>query len=85
LPKVSNSRKRTHDHQSHHRPRADYDAIVDYIDSHGYAPTVRELCGLLDIASPNGVECHLKTLERRGWIVRTERQARTIRPIGGER
>ncbi len=62
-----------------------YDAIVDYIDSHGYAPTVRELCGLLDIASPNGVECHLKTLERRGWIVRSERQARTIRPIGGVR
>ena len=62
-----------------------YDAIVDYIDSHGYAPTVRELCVLLDIASNYGVACHLNTLERRGWIVRTERQARTIRPIGGER
>ena len=62
-----------------------YNAIVDYIDSNGYAPTVRELCGLLDIASPSGVDGHLKTLQRRGWIVRSERQARTIRPIGGER
>jgi repressor LexA len=62
-----------------------YDAIVDHIDAKGFAPTVRELCGILDIASPNGVECHLKTLERRGWITRTERQARTIRPIGGVR
>lgn len=62
-----------------------YDAIVGYIEQFGYAPSVRDLCRLTDISSPNGVTTHLKVLEARGWITRSQRQARTIRPIGGVR
>lgn len=67
------------------RQREVYDAIVAYVEERGYAPTVRELCKMFDVASPNGIECHLKPLERRGWITRNAKQARTIRPIGGTR
>lgn len=62
-----------------------YDAIVSWIEERGYSPTVRELCQELGVASPNGINGHLKVLERRGWITRSNRQSRTIRPTGGVR
>lgn len=62
-----------------------YDAIVGYIEEFGYSPSVRDLCRLCGISSPNGVNIHLAALESRGWITRNQRQARTIRPIGGVR
>ena len=43
-----------------------------------YSPTVREIAAAFQIASPNGVVCHLKALERKGLIRRTPRSSRGI-------
>lgn len=43
----------------------------------GRAPTVREIAQACGIASPNGVMCHLRALEKKGHITR-ERHSRNI-------
>src|SRR5262245_40863300 len=64
------------------RQREVYDFIKDKIEERGYGPTVREIGGGLDIASPNGVMCHLKALEKKGLIKREGFSARAIQLIG---
>jgi hypothetical protein len=44
--------------------------ICAHVDSNGYPPTVREVCGRFGIRSTNGANDHLKALERKGWIQR---------------
>lgn len=61
------------------RQRLVLDVIRRWIAQHGYPPTLRELGGELGIASTNGVNDHLVALERKGWIVRTDRLSRGIR------
>jgi hypothetical protein len=41
-------------------------------------PTVREIGTEFGIKSPNGVMCHLKALQKKGLIIRDERQSRGI-------
>jgi repressor LexA len=48
-----------------------------------YGPTVRELCAAANIVSPNGVVCHLKALERKGYIRRTPNKARALEVVNG--
>lgn len=43
-----------------------------------YGPTVRELMAVSGIASPNGVACHLRALEKKGYVRRTPNKARGI-------
>jgi repressor LexA len=54
--------------------------LLDLVIEHSrlYGPTVRELCAAAKIASPNGVACHLKALERKGYVRRTPGKARAI-------
>lgn len=44
-------------------------------------PSVREIGAHFGIASPNGVVCHLKALERKGVIRRRRRRARGIEVV----
>jgi SOS-response transcriptional repressor LexA len=46
-----------------------------------YGPTVREIASQLGIKSPNGVVCHLETLERKGYIRRSKKIARGIEVV----
>ena len=46
--------------------------IRDWILGKGHPPTVREIGRQFDITSPNGVICHLKALERKGYIIRSQ-------------
>jgi repressor LexA len=55
-----------------------YDFIRDKIKNRGYGPTVREIGEQFDIASPNGVMCHLKALEKKGLISREPNMSRAI-------
>lgn len=48
----------------------------------GKTPTVRELVRLTGVASPNGVSCHLKALQKKGFIERDAMTARNIRLAG---
>ncbi len=55
-----------------------YDFIRDKIKNRGYGPTVREIGDQFGIASPNGVMCHLKALEKKGLISREPNMSRAI-------
>jgi repressor LexA len=46
--------------------------ILAYIEdqSRRYGPTIREIASAMQIASPNGVVCHLRALEKKGRIRR---------------
>jgi repressor LexA len=59
-----------------------YDFIKSKIESRGYGPTVREIGLHFDIKSPNGVMCHLKALEKKGFIEREGWSARAIKLVG---
>jgi repressor LexA len=55
-----------------------YKFIREKIRGRGYGPTVREIAARFDIASPNGVVCHLKALEKKGLISREPNMSRAI-------
>lgn len=59
-----------------------YEYIRGRILSGDPAPTVREIGEVFGIRSPNGVMCHLKALEKKGYIVRDEHLSRSIRLPG---
>lgn len=61
-----------------HRQKEVFEFIRDKIDNRGYGPTVREIGEFFEIASPNGVMCHLKALEKKGLITREPNMSRAI-------
>jgi repressor LexA len=46
--------------------------IRDKIENRGFPPSIREIGEAFEIASPNGVMCHLKALEKKGFIERNK-------------
>src|SRR5581483_5981671 len=44
--------------------------LVEYVDRHGYPPTVREIGERVGLASPSTVHAHLANLERAGLLKR---------------
>lgn len=47
-------------------------------DRKGYPPTTREMCCELGIGSTEGVMCHIRVLEKKGYVTRQPREARSI-------
>ncbi|MCX7663983.1 MAG: transcriptional repressor LexA [Gemmataceae bacterium] len=47
-----------------------FEYILDSIKNRGFAPSIRDICHEFNWDSPNGAICHLKALERKGYIVR---------------
>ena len=47
--------------------------ILKYIEQNGYPPAIRDIGNAFDIASPNGVMCHLRALQKKGYIHRDEK------------
>lgn len=56
--------------------------LITFIRVHGKSPTFEELQLRLGYASKNAVECHLKPLEKKGYITRDRKQSRSIRVAG---
>ena len=56
------------------------DFIVSTSEERGYPPTIREIGEEMDIRSTNGVNDHLKALERKGYLTRAEQQSRSLVP-----
>jgi repressor LexA len=58
-------------------------AVLDYIQTsivdRGYPPTLREIGNHLGIRSTNGVNDHLRALERKGYLTREDMKSRTLR------
>jgi repressor LexA len=65
------------------KQKAVHDFIKDLMLTRGYGPTVREIADEFDIASPNGVMCHLKALEKKGVITREPGMSRAIQLTAG--
>lgn len=55
--------------------------IRESIEERGYPPTIREIGEHLRIKSTNGVNDHLKALERKGYITREDMKSRALRPV----
>ncbi len=55
--------------------------ISDCLTDRGYPPTLREIGEHMGIKSTNGVNDHLKALERKGYLVREELKSRALRPV----
>lgn len=60
------------------------DLVRESIATRGYPPTLRELGERMGIRSTNGVNDHLRGLEKKGFIVRSDMRSRGIRilPLG---
>jgi len=59
--------------------------LAEYVDEHGYPPTVREIGEAVGLASPSTVHAHLANLERAGLIRRDPTKPRAIELIGRQR
>jgi repressor LexA len=54
--------------------------ITRATEERGFPPTIREIGEEMNIASTNGVNDHLKALERKGFLQRTEQTSRSLVP-----
>jgi repressor LexA len=58
--------------------------VLQYIQSsiteRGYPPTLREIGNFMGIRSTNGVNDHLRALERKGYLTREDMKSRALRP-----
>jgi repressor LexA len=59
--------------------------LVEYVDAHGYPPTVREIGERVGLASPSTVHAHLANLERAGLLRRDPTKPRALELLGRER
>ena len=59
--------------------------LVEYVDRHGYPPTVREIGEEVGLASPSTVHAHLANLERAGLLKRDPTKPRALELIGREK
>ncbi len=55
-----------------------WDFVVEYVDRHGYPPTVREIGDAVGLASPSTVHAHLANLERAGFLKRDPTKPRAL-------
>ena len=58
--------------------------LVEYVDRHGYPPTVREIGEAVGLASPSTVHAHLANLERAGLLRRDPTKPRALELTGRE-
>ena len=64
-----------------HRQKQALDYITDCLHERGYPPTLREIGEHMGIRSTNGVNDHLKALERKGYLIREELKSRALKPV----
>ncbi len=64
------------------RQRQILEFITKRIEEQGYPPTIREIGEEMGIRSTNGVNDHLKALERKGFLKREGLKSRALRPVG---
>jgi repressor LexA len=57
------------------------DYISQSISDRGYPPTLREIGSHMGIRSTNGVNDHLRALERKGYLKREDMKSRALRPV----
>ena len=63
------------------RQRAVLEFVSESISDRGFPPTLREIGNRLGIRSTNGVNDHLRALERKGYLTREDMKSRTLRLV----
>jgi repressor LexA len=63
------------------RQREILDFITQSISERGYPPTLREIGLHFGIKSTNGVNDHLRALEKKGYLQREDLKSRALRPM----
>jgi repressor LexA len=63
-----------------HRQQMVLEYIRRSITDRGYPPTLREIGAFMGIRSTNGVNDHLRALERKGYLTREDMKSRALRP-----
>src|SRR6478736_8081051 len=63
------------------RQREILDFITRSIAKRGYPPTLREIGTHFGIRSTNGVNDHLRALEKKGYLQREDLKSRALRPV----
>src|SRR3712207_2115572 len=63
-----------------HRQQMVLEYIRRSITDRGYPPTLREIGAHMGIRSTNGVNDHLRALERKGYLTREDMKSRALRP-----
>lgn len=56
-----------------------YEHIWDRTCRDGFQPSVRELLDHFGIRGPKAIVDHLRAMERKGWLRRTDKQNRSLR------
>jgi repressor LexA len=64
------------------RQKQTLDYIRQSIEQRGYPPTLREIGEYMGIRSTNGVNDHLRALERKGYLRREDMKSRALRLVG---
>ena len=59
--------------------------VKEFMADHGYAPTVRELCRLAGLKSPDTVQYHLDNLRSKGMLASLSGKPRTLALAAAER
>lgn len=57
-----------------------YQYVLSYMDEHGYAPSVREICDAMGLKSPSTAHFHLNNLAAQGIIEKSAFKSRAIAP-----
>ena len=57
--------------------------IESSVRTRGYPPTLREFGASMGIRSTNGVNDHLRALERKGYLKREDKKSRAVRTTNG--
>lgn len=61
------------------RQEAIYNFIRKHIEEKGFPPAIRDICFEFGISSPNGVMCHLKALQSKGYINRIQKGENSVK------
>ena len=61
-----------------------YEFLNEYIDAHGYSPSVRDIATATGFASSSTVHLYLSRLEEKGYIEREQRKSRSFRPVANQ-
>lgn len=55
-----------------------YRCIIEYQESHGFSPSIKDLCRMTGLRSSSTVHSHLKALEKSGYIERVRDCPRAV-------
>jgi repressor LexA len=78
-------RRRTRQVELTGRQQEIWSFLVEYVDRHGYPPTVREIGEAVGLASPSTVHAHLANLERAGLLKRDPTKPRALELTGRDK